>query len=76
MRSGQQDVAAAIAAHLGIGLYRLRGTDVPAAAGEQAALAALWAREAALLGCGLLVTTRKAMRTRRWRGWLRASMGW
>ncbi len=54
--SGQQDVAAAVAARLGIGLHRLRGADVPAVAGEQAALAALWAREAALLGAGLLVT--------------------
>ncbi len=53
---GQQDVAAAIAAHLGVGLYRLRGADLPAAPSEQAALAVLWAREAALLGCGLLVT--------------------
>ena len=54
--SGQQDVAAAIAAHFGVGLYRLRGVDVPAAAGEQAALAVLWAREAALLSAGLLIT--------------------
>ncbi|MGH8720355.1 MAG: ATP-binding protein, partial [Burkholderiales bacterium] len=53
---GQHDVSATIAAHLGIGLYRLRAADVPAAAGEQAALAVLWTREAALLGCGLLVT--------------------
>jgi ATPase family associated with various cellular activities (AAA)/Winged helix domain, variant len=54
--AGQQDVAAAIAARFGVGLYRLRGADLPNAAGEQAALAALWAREAALLGSGLLVT--------------------
>ena len=31
---GQQDVAAAIAAHLGVGLYRLRGADVPTTATE------------------------------------------
>ena len=53
--AGQQEIAAAIAAHLGIGLYRLRGRDVPVAASEQAALAVLWTREAALLGCGLFV---------------------
>jgi hypothetical protein len=53
---GQADVAAAVAAHLQIGLYRVSGADVPSAAGEQAALAALWAREAALLGAGLLIT--------------------
>lgn len=53
--AGQHDVAAAVAAELGAGLYRLRASDIPTAAAEQAALAALWAREAALLGCGLLV---------------------
>jgi hypothetical protein len=52
---GQEDIAATVAARLGVGLYRLRGADVPVASGEQAALAALWAREAALLGCGLIV---------------------
>lgn len=52
---GQHDVAAAVAAGLGAGLYRLRATDVPTAAAEQAAFAALWLREAALLGCGLLI---------------------
>ena len=53
--AGQHDVAAAVAAQLGAGLYRLRASDIPTAAAEQAALAALWAREAALLGCGLLI---------------------
>ena len=53
--AGQHDVAAAVAAELGAGLYRLRASDIPATATEQAALAALWAREAALLGCGLLI---------------------
>lgn len=53
---GQRDAAAALAERLGIGLYRLRASDVPAPAAEQAALAALWSREAVLLGCGLLVT--------------------
>jgi ATPase family associated with various cellular activities (AAA) len=53
--AGQQAIAAAIADHLGIGLYRLRGRDVPAAALERTALALLWTREAALLGCGLFI---------------------
>jgi hypothetical protein len=53
--AGQQDVAAAVAADLGVGLLRLRAADIPAAAVEQAAFAALWAREAALLDCGLLI---------------------
>ncbi|HSW19037.1 MAG TPA: ATP-binding protein [Ramlibacter sp.] len=53
--AGQHDVAAAVAAGLGAGLYRLRAADVPTAPVEQAALAALWLREAALLGCGLLI---------------------
>jgi hypothetical protein len=54
--AGQQEIAAAVAAHLGIGLYRLRGRDVPATPGEQAALAVLWTREATLVGCGLFVS--------------------
>ncbi|KQP12278.1 ATP-binding protein [Pseudorhodoferax sp. Leaf267] len=53
--AGQADVAASIAAALGTGLYQLRASDIPTAATEQAALAALWSREAALLGCGLLI---------------------
>ena len=52
---GLQDVAAAVSAALGASLYRLRAADVPTATAEQAALAALWAREAALLGAGLLI---------------------
>jgi hypothetical protein len=54
--AGQEDIAAAIAAQFGLNLYRLRAADVPAAAGEQAALAALWTRESVLLGACLLVT--------------------
>jgi hypothetical protein len=53
--AGQQEIAAAIAGQLGIDLYRLRGRDVPTAAGEQATLALLWTREAALLGSGLFI---------------------
>ncbi|HVR50794.1 MAG TPA: ATP-binding protein [Pseudorhodoferax sp.] len=52
---GQRDVAATVAAELGRGLLRLRAADVPASAAEQADFAALWAREAVLLDCGLLL---------------------
>ncbi|MEL7940109.1 ATP-binding protein [Pseudomonas delhiensis] len=52
---GQQDVAAEIARRLGVTLFQLRAADIPAAAHEQAALAILWQREAALLGSALLV---------------------
>ncbi|MFT3718294.1 ATP-binding protein [Pseudorhodoferax sp.] len=51
----QRDLAAALAARLGAGLYLLRAAEVPPAAAEQAAFAALWGREAALLGAGLLL---------------------
>lgn len=51
----QQDVAAGIAAQLGIALFRLHTVDIPASAHEQDALAALWQREAALLGSGLFL---------------------
>jgi len=53
---GREDVAAAVAARLGVKLYRLHAADLPAAAAEQAQLAALWQREAALDGAGLLLT--------------------
>ena len=53
--SAQEDVAATIAARLGIELYCVRGSDLPTGAIEQSAFAALWMRDAALLGCGLLV---------------------
>ncbi|MCY1498764.1 ATP-dependent zinc metalloprotease FtsH [compost metagenome] len=53
--SGQQDVAAAIARRLGVALFRLRAADIPGAVHEQAALATLWQREAALLGSALLI---------------------
>ncbi|MBS0391533.1 MAG: ATP-binding protein [Proteobacteria bacterium] len=52
---GQRDLAAALAAGLGAALYQLQGMDIPADAAEQAAFAALWGREAALLGAGLLL---------------------
>ncbi|MDB6144112.1 MAG: family ATPase [Pseudomonas sp.] len=53
---GQQDVAAAIAQRLGVALFILRASDIPGAAHEQAAFAALWQREAALLSAALLIT--------------------
>lgn len=53
--AGLHDVAAAVAQALGAGLYHLHAADVPHDAAGQAAFAALWAREAALLGCGLLI---------------------
>ena len=53
--TGQRDLACALAEGLGAGLYQLNGMDMPADAAEQAAFAALWGREAALLGAGLLV---------------------
>ncbi|MDN6873809.1 ATP-binding protein [Pseudomonas citronellolis] len=55
---GQQDVAADIARRLGVTLYQLRAADIPATAHEQAALATLWQREAALLGSALLIVAR------------------
>ncbi|MEO8410738.1 MAG: ATP-binding protein, partial [Propionivibrio sp.] len=54
--SGQRDVAATVAGVLGVTLFSLRASDIPAAVHEQASLAALWQREAALLGSGLLIT--------------------
>jgi hypothetical protein len=55
---GQLDVAADIARRLGVALYCLRAADIPTTAHEQAALATLWQREAALLGSGLLIELR------------------
>jgi hypothetical protein len=52
---GQQDVAAAIAQRLGVTLFSLRASDIPGAPHEQAAFAALWQREAALLSAALLI---------------------
>jgi hypothetical protein len=52
---GQEDVAARVAARLGLNLYMLRTTDVPVDPAECAALAALWEREAALTHSALLV---------------------
>ncbi|MDN0075094.1 ATP-binding protein [Crenobacter sp. SG2303] len=52
---GQSDVAAAVAAALGLELHALRAEDVPADHAELEAFATLWEREAVLLGGALLV---------------------
>jgi hypothetical protein len=53
---GQQDVAATVAAYLGLSLFRLRAGHIPDSVHERASLLALWHREAALLGAGLIIT--------------------
>ncbi|MEN8175530.1 MAG: ATP-binding protein, partial [Pseudomonadota bacterium] len=53
---GQQDAAAFLAEQLGVSLFKLRASDIPGSVHELATLAALWQREAALLGAGLLLT--------------------
>lgn len=53
---GQQDVAVTIGHRLGMRLFRLHAAEMPVSAHEQAALAALWSREAALLAGALLIT--------------------
>lgn len=53
---GQRDIAATVAGVLGLALFALRASDIPAPAHEQASLATLWQREATLLGSGLLIT--------------------
>ncbi len=52
---GQSDVAAEVAAALGLGLHVLRADDVPSGHAEIDALATLWQREALLLGGALLL---------------------
>lgn len=52
---GQRDLAAWVAETLGVGLFALRAADIPTAVHERASLAALWQREAALLGAALLI---------------------
>ena len=54
--SGQADVAAEVAATLGLRLHVLRASDVPGSHAETDALATLWEREARLLGSALLVS--------------------
>jgi hypothetical protein len=52
---GKQDVAATVAAGFGLAVYAIGCDEVPAAAHDVEALAALWEREAVLLEAALLV---------------------
>jgi AAA+ superfamily predicted ATPase len=53
---GQADVAARVAATLGLGLHILQAQDVPTGHAEIEALTTLWEREATLLGSTLLIS--------------------
>jgi hypothetical protein len=53
--AGKHAVAAAASATLGLQLYAIRASDIPAAVDEREALARLWEREAVLSGSALLV---------------------
>jgi hypothetical protein len=55
---GQSDVAANIAAQLGLQMLRVRAADLPSTSTELDAFAVLWQREAALLGAVLLIESR------------------
>jgi hypothetical protein len=52
---GQEDVASQAALDAGLFLHVLRAEDLPPAPADRAALAALWNRDAVLLGSALLV---------------------
>ncbi len=52
---GQADVAAEVAVHLHVQLYRAQAEDLPGSPAEADAFATLWQREAALLGAILLI---------------------
>jgi hypothetical protein len=54
---GHADVAAEVAAALGLDLHVLQAQDVPATPADIEALATLWEREATLLGSTLLVNS-------------------
>ena len=53
---GQADVAAEIAAARGLGLYRVRAQELPAAVSELETLNVLWERETCLLQAALLIS--------------------
>ena len=55
---GQGDVAAQVAFQLGLQLQLVSAEDLPPSCSELDAFAVLWQREAALLGCALLVECR------------------
>lgn len=54
--AGLVDAAAAACALQGLNLRLVRGRDIPANAAEREQFLRIWEREAALTGCGLLVT--------------------
>jgi vesicle-fusing ATPase len=55
--AGSTEIAAACCAAQGIALCVMQAADLPQAGGERAAFDRLWAREAALGECGLLIVT-------------------
>jgi hypothetical protein len=57
-RDGQADVAADVAAELGLQLHILRAEDIPASVHERDAFAVLWQRESVLLPSALLIECR------------------
>jgi AAA+ superfamily predicted ATPase len=57
-RDGQADIAADIAAELGLQLHILRAEDIPAGVIERDAFAILWQRESVLLSSALLIECR------------------
>ena len=54
-RDGQADIAASVAAELGLQLFILRAEDIPAGVSERDAFTILWQREAVLLSSALLI---------------------
>ncbi|WP_322486840.1 ATP-binding protein [Chloroflexus sp.] len=71
----RQALAAAIGERLGRAVYLLRAEDVPAGPAEQALLARLWEREAALSGALALVAVDDGDTSRAWLGWLERVQG-
>jgi len=57
-RDGQADIAAGVAAELGMQLHILHAEDIPAGVHERNAFAVLWQRESALLSSALLIECR------------------
>ena len=57
-RDGQADVAAGVAAELGMQLHILHAEDIPTGVHERRAFAVLWQRESALLSSALLIECR------------------
>lgn len=57
-RDGQADIAAGVAAELGLQLHILRAEDIPDGIHERDAFAVLWQRESVLLSSALLIECR------------------